>query len=59
MSLFKLLLRMLTFSEIPNTALATMSVGPEVFTLYYLLGLIMFSDFSLGKSEHSDIADIS
>lgn len=47
-----------SYWEIPNTTLATTSVRPEVFTLCYLLGLIMFSDFSL-KSEHSGIADIS
>ena len=44
----------LTFSEIPNIALATVSVRPNVFTLYYLLGWVMFKWFSLRKSEHSE-----
>lgn len=54
MSLFKLLLGVFNLPEIPNIAPATMSVRPDVFTSCYLLGLVVFRGFSLGKAEHSE-----
>lgn len=39
---------------IPNAAVAAVSVRPDVFTLFYLLVLVVLKWFSPGKSEHSD-----